>query len=106
MVYLPHAKTIIGAAQARGHPVPGVYADPPNVRADLVQTYEAFGQVSTCRPAGFGGEGQIPWTVIMQYADYLEMDELDDRAEFTRLIRAMDREYLEVRAEQQRAKSK
>jgi hypothetical protein len=105
MIHLPHAKTIIGAATARGNPIPGVYANPPTIRAGLELQFEAFSQLSTCRAIGMESEGQIPWTAIMQYADYLELDDLDDRAQFCRMIRALDHEYLNIR-EEQRAKAR
>lgn len=76
------------------------------MRFGLDLVYEGFTQTSTDRQLGFNGEGDIPWSVIMEYADRKDIYDLDEREQFLRFIRAMDRKYLEVRKDQSEKKSK
>lgn len=36
----------------------------------------AYGELSTCRPAGMGGLSPIPWKAIVDYADHHDLDEI------------------------------
>ena len=53
---------------------------------------EAFRELSTCRPSGFG-LSPIPFTAIVEYARIYGVDEFN---EFLDLIRAMDSELLKL----------
>lgn len=55
--------------------------------------FNAYMQLSSCRPLGFGALGQIPWTAVIQWADVNGLDERQ-RDDLVHYIRAMDAEYL------------
>ena len=56
--------------------------------------WDAFHELNTCRPVGLG-LGEIPWTAIVQYAEYYDLEEyLSDL--FLQVIRDMDRTYLQI----------
>lgn len=57
----------------------------------------AFSELNTCRRAGFG-LGPIPWTAIIAFAEQYEL-EYDLKSTFLRVIRALDQEFLEYKAE-------
>lgn len=62
----------------------------PRLRDDVLWAWEAFADLSTCRP---GGEGvrAIPWTALNEYA---RAHGIWDAHRFERLIRAMDSEFM------------
>jgi hypothetical protein len=60
------------------------------LRDDLVWIWEAFWELSSCRPQGMS-VGPIPWTAIHEYMDAKEIAHAE---RFERLVRAMDAEVL------------
>lgn len=59
---------------------------------------EAFRELSTCRPSGFG-TGPIPFTAIVEYSKIYNVEEFD---EFLYFIRLMDSKVLELDKEKQK----
>ncbi len=51
-----------------------------------------------------GGEGPIPWTTMHTWADWWQMNDLDDRAFFCRVLRQVDNFYLDYRAKEQESR--
>lgn len=60
--------------------------------------WSAFSDLSSDRQVGFG-IGPIPWTAIDRYAERRQIDDTDEYDRFLRLIRAMDRAFLDWHAE-------
>lgn len=84
---------MVEAAKARGVPAPE-WLDEVPVLIDGDEFYlQAFNELSTCRQIGFG-VGPIPWRDIIFFAEYARLDETMLPI-FVRIIRAMDRVYLE-----------
>ncbi len=55
--------------------------------------WEAYSDLSTCRPVSFGGPLPIPWSAIREYAEAHDLDgEQTESMEF--LVRRMDAEFL------------
>lgn len=54
--------------------MPAWYLDEPFLETADFFFLRAFGDLNTCRAAGFGG-GAIPWTAIVQYGDREGMDQ-------------------------------
>ncbi len=79
-----------------GKPLPPAILNAPDLQDGNRFWYNAFLDLSTDRPCGFG-EGPIPWSSIERYADRWELDE-DDREELHQHMRAMDKAYLKFRA--------
>lgn len=76
-------------------PVPERIANAPELFPWLHGEYEAFFELSTCRV-----DGVIPWTAIHHYASVHGFaDSLRDFERFTWLVRAMDKVYVEKKAE-------
>jgi hypothetical protein len=61
----------------------------PNVDAFALYT-EAFVELNTCRPQGFG-PAPIPFLAILEYA---KLYEIEDTEEFIYIIRTMDNAYM------------
>lgn len=53
---------------------------------------DAFKELSTCRPTGFG-VGPIPFTAIVEYA---KIYDVGDFHEFLDIVRIMDSKFLEL----------
>lgn len=90
-----HAKSLpsmIRSIIARGE-TPGPHLIRPRLPARLIDTWNAFSDLSTCRPAGMAGALPIPWTAIRTWCADWVMSE-DEAARFSGLIRAMDAEWL------------
>ena len=66
----------------------------PEVPEGWASFLNAYGELQTCRPLGFGGFGPIPWTAIARWADAHGLD-ADERQTLTRVIRALDGVFLE-----------
>lgn len=47
----------------------------PELEPELQLYWEAFFELSTCRPSAFSGIAPIPWTAIQAYADAYRFDE-------------------------------
>lgn len=92
----PHERKIIQMALREGRPLPRKIANAPTLDLGLELYYNAFWELDTCRPQGFG-PGPIPWTAMNAYA--LRYDMTDEQTdELFHFVRAMDRAYLEHQA--------
>jgi hypothetical protein len=60
---------------------------------------DAFSELSTCRPSGFG-ISPIPFTAIVEYA---KIYDVDDFHEFLDVIREMDSELIRLETKKQKA---
>lgn len=75
--------------------VPKRINDAPELLPWLYGEYEAFFELSTCRM-----DGVIPWTAIHHYATAQGFaDDVEQLQRFTWLMRAMDKVYIEKKAE-------
>jgi hypothetical protein len=85
----------LGAVYKRGQAPPEFIANAPALLPGLELYYEAFKELSTCRPyIGLEGvPGPIPWTAIDRYglAHGFEEEGLDY---LVKMIRALDDEFL------------
>ncbi len=65
----------------------------PSLFMGLELFWEAYADLSTCRPVSFGGPLPIPWSAIRDYAEAHDFDE--EQAETLELlVRRMDSEFL------------
>lgn len=76
-------------------PIPDFILNAPELNLGNKFYYDAFIALTTTRPIGFGGVGQIPWTAIREYFKMLNIDE-DDFYEFYRIISLVDNAYLKL----------
>lgn len=93
-------------AYKRGLPLPGFIQDAPVLLPGLDLYYEAFQELSTCRPyIGLEGvPGPIPWTAVESWGVAKEFEgEAQDYLE--KMIRALDDEFLKYTREKQGGKS-
>src|SRR3546814_6195688 len=83
------------ALAAEGERVPALDRRPS--LSGLRWYWDAFHDLHTCRPYGFGGPLDIPWSAIDQWARRhgIENDEFDA---LVTVIRAMDRAWLGLQA--------
>lgn len=80
-------------------PLPEKFANAPELLPGLDLYYSAFFDLSTCRPLGFA-EGPIPWLAIDRYCEANDI-EGEQREDLHFHVRALDRAYLQWRANQQ-----
>ncbi|MCQ8781723.1 hypothetical protein NPA30_05955 [Aurantimonas sp. CSK15Z-1] len=64
---------------------------------------QAFFDLSASRSLVMGGEGPIPLSEILAYCQMFGVNDVDERGDFLRVIRAMDEAYLEERHRQREA---
>jgi len=86
---------VVEAALERGARLPAWADEAPELLQGDEFYISAFMELSTCRQLGFGGEGQIPWTAMMIFADRYELGDMTDA--FVEAMRALDLEYLQWR---------
>lgn len=92
---------MIEAALVKGRPVPlWAHEEPPIYQGDDF-FLTAFFDLSTCRYYSEGTPGHIPWTSIIQYADWAGLYP-EVCAGFVRIIRAMDAVFLKWHAKKQK----
>lgn len=74
--------------------LPEFIQNAPELDPWLELYWEAYQDLSTCRPAGFSGVSPIPWLSVKEYAEANDYDEeqASDLAYFTRI---MDRAFLQ-----------
>lgn len=86
----------------RGLPVPEFIRNAPVLLPGLDLFYEAFQELSTCRPyMGFEGvPGPIPWTAVESYGAAKGF-EGDDQDYLEKMIRGLDDEFLIYTREKQ-----
>lgn len=88
-------KGLLEAAYKRGQRPPSFIEEAPELLPGLEIYFEAFGELSTCRPfIGMDGvPGPIPWDKMRDWGRQtgFEAEELEY---FLRMLRALDDEYL------------
>lgn len=76
----------------------------PEDRAPITDNFElyidAFHELRTCAPTGFG-PAPIPFTAVVEYSKIYNIEDFD---EFLFFIRAMDRELLALEEQEQKSK--
>lgn len=82
--------------------MPRRIAEAPDLLPWLRFEFEAFFELVTCANDG----GAIPWTAMHSYAQAYGLRSEDDIYRFTKLIRAMDRAYIEHRNKKRDFKNK
>ena len=88
----PTEKTIIEQCVRRNRPLPKAIQDKPQLMPGLELFFTAFVDLNTCR--GGMGDGPIPWIVIQEYCDYIEVHG-EQRMRMHACVRAMDIVFLE-----------
>jgi len=66
----------------------------PELYEDLIEVWEAFQDLSACRTCGFG-PNPIAWDQMYAWLRVHEVNDVEVRKDFCRLIMAMDRVFLE-----------
>lgn len=86
-------------AARRGEDIqlPAGSVEPPELSPGLFLFYAAFCDLCAERSVGFG-EGPIPWSSMVLYANTYRFDE-ELREDMIFLLRHMDRAYLKFRAD-------
>lgn len=81
-------------AVRRGHlpRLPDRVQNAPQLREGLELYWTAYVELTTCRPAAFGGCPPLPWTAMATWAQFhsLDYDQFEDLIYFSR---EMDAEY-------------
>lgn len=91
-----------------GRPLPPEFENAPELLPGLEMYFEAFANLTTCRPIALGMsfvEGPIPWTAINDYCIRMGLVGRQ-RYAMENHVRALDAIYLEKRDKQAAAKSK
>ena len=101
MRYGGHVEQLIQAQEA-GNKVKAL-DERPELYEDLRWIYVSFFQLD--RPQGMSLTG-IPTVEILSYLDLHGVTNMEERTEFFRFIKAMDRAWIHHQASQQKAKSK
>ena len=92
MEQAPIEERIIKQCAKEGSPLPKRIADSPQIQLGLDLYYDAFWELTTCRPLGWG-IGPIPWSSMRDYAQTFDFDEEQTSALFY-YIRVMDNAYM------------
>jgi len=95
----PTEQRIIKQCMRARKPFPKSIQNAPRLFMGLELYWDAFWDLSTCRPAGMGA-GPIPWSVIRDYAVTFELDQ-DQEEELYHHIRVMDNAFLEHHAKKE-----
>jgi len=74
-------------------PLPDSIQNAPALELGLELYWDAFWDLSTCRPSGFGA-GPIPWLAIRDYGLTFGFDD-EQLEDLFYLVRVMDNAYLE-----------
>lgn len=82
---------------------PELEAEGPELLPETAPYWEAWQVLSLSRPSGFG-VGAIPISEIKAYLELYQVDDLDERIRYVRLIQAADGEFLKVMAERSKKK--
>lgn len=89
-------------ADHRGAALPDFILNAPEIPDCDRLYFDAFVQLDTCRPSGFG-PGSIPWDKVLQYGHYLELSG-DALIDFVDIIMLTDGLYMRKVAEDMDAK--
>jgi len=87
-----HEQKIIQQALRLRRPLPDEIKDAPELQFGLEIYWDAFWDLSTCRPSSFS-VGAIPWSSIRDYGQTFEFDESQMETLFY-VIRLMDNEFV------------
>lgn len=85
--------------------MPEEYLNPPELWPHLRFYWDAFTTLGTDRSVGMA-EGPIPFSAVDRYARRYGIDDIDDFDVFLRIMRGLDAEYLQFRAEWARQNQK
>lgn len=88
----PVEQQIIKQCFRDGAPLPKRIANAPQLQLGLGLYHEAFWELDSCRPVGWG-VGPIPWSAMHDYAQAFEFDDVQMEALFY-YVRVMDQVYL------------
>ena len=83
-------------------PLPKKIQNAPELNLGLELYWDAFWDLSTCRPTGFGA-GPIPWLAVRDYSLTFEFDD-EQQDDLFHLIRLMDNEYINHYAKKESGK--
>lgn len=97
----PSEKRILPNILRLGRPIPKAIAEAPTLSPGLELYMEAYSSLSTTR--GGMGDGPIPWTAAMQYADRLGLDS-EDAEELWYYVSEMDVTWSEYQTEKRAKK--
>lgn len=100
------AERIINAALERGLPIPSSFESPPQIHEELLFYWNAFADLTTCRPVSGFGISRIPWIAVKQYADHHHILDQDAFMEFNTIIQGMDTCFIAILDLQREAKEK
>ena len=76
--------------------LPEKIANAPRLQLGLDLYFDAFFDLSTCRPIGMG-MGPIPWSVIRDYAETFRLSE-EQTDDLSYYVRVLDVEYMKHQA--------
>lgn len=77
--------------------MPEGYLDRPEVQPESAFVWDAFWSLSSDRPTGMS-TGPIPFSAVDRFAQRYGIDDLDEFDGFRSIIRAIDAEYLRLKA--------
>lgn len=95
-------RTILETAERNRQPIPQKILDAPELLPGLELYYNGFQALTHDRPIGMGGEGTIPWAVMLMYCKEYEIDG-EQREYFYLMVKALDKAYLEYRVKKRDA---
>lgn len=95
---------ILDQAYRDGTPLPDSIKNAPELWTGLAFFYNAFMELTTCRPFGMG-EGPVPWTAVNTYCDVKGIHG-DQRTDMLYHIGSLDRTYIKYKIDEAEAKAK
>ena len=96
--------SLILQAEISGNPLPKKIAEKPQLSFGLELYWQAFLELNTCRPGGFG-VCPIPWSVIRDYAETFMFDSDQEEALYFH-VRALDNVFMKYHEDKINSKSK
>lgn len=88
------AEKIIEIAKRDGMKFPDFLVNAPELDPAYTLYLTAFSELSSCRPLGFGAVGPIPWTAMVAWMEFHDIDHVL-REDMVYILRAMDHAYTE-----------
>lgn len=104
LVQAPSERLIITQCQREGLALPDKIANAPELHMGLELYYDAFWDLTTCRPAGFS-LGAIPWSAVHEYGQAFDFS-YEQRDWMHYLIRVLDQAYMKHHAPKKGGKGK
>lgn len=74
--------------------IPDALQNKPKLSHWVAQYYSAFHVLNDSRMVREGSIGSIPLSEIFAYMQMFEIDKLDEREHFTKMVKALDRVYV------------